>query len=129
MKFSFTYRNLFAWLLLLTYLLNPFRIYQPYLEYQLNYEYISTVLCINKAKPELECHGKCHLQDQLKKTAEEESEKQSTASVNCQLEELSGDKEIAVSPSAFLLEEFLFAFYSEKEYIFSPSLTNPPPRV
>jgi hypothetical protein len=30
-------------------------------DYAINYEYISKVLCENKAKPELQCNGKCHL--------------------------------------------------------------------
>lgn len=37
----------------------------PYVEYVLNYEYISEVLCINQDKPELECDGKCYLRKQV----------------------------------------------------------------
>lgn len=52
----------------------------PFVEYVVDYEYISTVLCINKEKPEMKCNGKCHLMKQLAKAAEEEkpiSEKKS----------------------------------------------------
>ena len=35
--------------------------------YQLNKEYVATVLCENKNKPELKCCGKCYLNKQLKK--------------------------------------------------------------
>jgi len=45
----------------------------PVLEYALDYEYISTVLCINKAKPEMKCNGKCHLMKELAKASEKES--------------------------------------------------------
>ena len=47
--------------------------YSPYLDYVLNFEYISNVLCENKDKPELNCHGSCHLTKELKKTLEDET--------------------------------------------------------
>lgn len=52
----------------------------PVLEYIINYNYIATVLCENKAKPKLHCNGKCHLMKELAKAAEQEkpvSEKKS----------------------------------------------------
>ncbi|BCY28349.1 MULTISPECIES: hypothetical protein [Flavobacterium] len=33
----------------------------PVIDYVVNYEYISTKLCENKDKPELNCNGKCHV--------------------------------------------------------------------
>ncbi|UMY65200.1 MULTISPECIES: hypothetical protein [unclassified Flavobacterium] len=42
----------------------------PVLEYVLQYDYISKVLCENKAKPELHCNGKCHLMKELAKASE-----------------------------------------------------------
>lgn len=42
----------------------------PVADYIANYEYIVNVLCENKDKPELECHGKCYLTKQLAKEAE-----------------------------------------------------------
>ena len=50
-------------------LLKPFI---PIVEYAVNYEYISKVLCVNKAKPELKCNGKCHLMKELAKSSESE---------------------------------------------------------
>jgi hypothetical protein len=44
----------------------------PVVEYVVNYEYISKVLCVNKAKPELQCNGKCHLMKELAKASENE---------------------------------------------------------
>ena len=43
----------------------------PFLEYALNYDYISKVLCVNKNKPKLKCNGKCYLMQQLAKNAAE----------------------------------------------------------
>lgn len=39
----------------------------PFVEYVINYDYISKVLCINKDKPELQCNGKCQLMEKLEK--------------------------------------------------------------
>ena len=40
---------------------------KTYLAYVLDYDYIATILCINKEEPELKCNGKCYLKDQLSK--------------------------------------------------------------
>lgn len=44
----------------------------PLLDYVVNYDYISKVLCENKAKPEMKCNGKCHLMKEMAKAAEAE---------------------------------------------------------
>ncbi|AJR04341.1 hypothetical protein [Siansivirga zeaxanthinifaciens] len=46
----------------------------PYLEYYVNYEYISKVLCINKEKPMSTCNGKCHLSQQLNEAQQTEKQ-------------------------------------------------------
>ena len=51
-------------------LLKPFF---PVIEYVVNYDYISKVLCVNKEKPKLHCNGKCHLMKELAKNAESEN--------------------------------------------------------
>jgi len=38
----------------------------PMLEYVINKDYITEILCINKEKTELNCEGKCYLMQQLK---------------------------------------------------------------
>lgn len=44
------------------------------IEYDLNKEFISKNLCINKARPKLHCNGKCQM---MKKLAEEEKQNSS----------------------------------------------------
>ncbi len=44
----------------------------PVIEYIVNYDYISTVLCENKAQPIMQCNGKCHLMKELAKAADAE---------------------------------------------------------
>jgi hypothetical protein len=57
----------------------------PVIEYAVNYEYISKVLCVNKAKPMMHCNGKCHLMKELAKASETEkpisSDKKTTVQV------------------------------------------------
>ena len=50
-----------------------FRPLIPLVEYAVNYDYISAVLCINKSKPELHCNGKCYLSKELAKTNNSDS--------------------------------------------------------
>jgi len=44
----------------------------PFVEYAINYDYISKVLCINKDKPELQCNGKCQLMQKLEKQQDDD---------------------------------------------------------
>ena len=44
----------------------------PVIGYAINYNYIASVLCINKQKPKLDCNGKCFLIKQLAKDADAE---------------------------------------------------------
>ena len=42
----------------------------PLVEYAVNFEYISEVLCLNRDKPQMACNGKCHLKNTLEKEFE-----------------------------------------------------------
>lgn len=53
----------------------------PYLDYFVNYEYISEVLCINKEKPMSTCNGKCYLSQQLKEAQQTEKQDKKTTTV------------------------------------------------
>ena len=50
-----------------------FRPLTPLVEYAVNYDYISEVLCINKSNPELHCNGKCYLSKEIAKTNDTDS--------------------------------------------------------
>jgi hypothetical protein len=65
----------------------------PVVEYLVNYDYVSKVLCVNKDKPMMHCNGKCHLMKELAKAAESEKPlssdkksggKQETETLYCQ---------------------------------------------
>jgi len=74
----------------------------PVIQYAIDYNHISKVLCVNKEKPQLHCNGKCHLMKELAKAAEKETP-------------VSPDKKAPHSESEILfflpLPEFVFAFY------------------
>lgn len=55
---------------LVLYLTTVFSSLLPYIEYAVNYKYISEVLCVNKDEPESSCHGKCHLNKKVAETVE-----------------------------------------------------------
>jgi len=46
----------------------------PILDYMIHYNYIKTVLCVNKNKPEMHCNGQCHLKMMIKKETQEENQ-------------------------------------------------------
>lgn len=62
----------------------------PLVEYVFKYEYISKVLCENKAQPKLGCNGKCHLKKELAKAADTDpaTSKQLPAEKKSQLYEI-----------------------------------------
>jgi hypothetical protein len=50
------------------------------LGYELNKDFISTVLCVNKNKPSMKCNGQCHLRNEMKK--EEKRERSPAGAMN-----------------------------------------------
>ncbi|HRE78801.1 MAG TPA: hypothetical protein PLL09_13370 [Flavobacterium sp.] len=63
-----------------------FRPIFPVMNYVVNYDYISNELCENKAKPELECNGKCHLKAELANASEESTPASHESKSNITLE-------------------------------------------
>lgn len=95
MKQVRTYCRYFWAVFLIAQCLTMSKLCLPYFSYQLNYDYISTVLCENKAKPEIACHGKCYLKKELKKAGEEEQHTGKKASAPVQNVELLMPEHIA----------------------------------
>lgn len=58
-----------------------FRAAFVFVDYQMNYELFSQVLCENKDKPELQCNGKCHMMKEMAKTTDDSSEAGNTVEV------------------------------------------------
>ena len=88
----------------------------PVIDYAINYEYISKVLCVNKAKPIMHCNGKCHLMQELAKAAADDVPKSSNKKGNSPPAEVLFCKEI----DAFILT----AFYFETKEIININYSN-----
>jgi hypothetical protein len=121
--------RLYSTLLLVIYLAGALRVVFPYISYELNYEYISTVLCINKEKPKLKCNGKCHLSKEIQKATEEESKSKTTQSKGFEITEYSPE----TSPFAFTID---FIELENNRFILSNKIlslsldkSTPPPKV
>lgn len=67
-------RTITSYIFICLYVLALIRPVIPLISYNINYDYISEVLCINKENPKLECDGKCYLAQQIQKTRVLESE-------------------------------------------------------
>ena len=53
----------------------------PILDYAVNYKYISTQLCENRARPELRCNGKCYIKKEILKSSENQNAKESKVQI------------------------------------------------
>ena len=97
----------------------------PFVEYAINYDYFSKVLCINKNKPQLNCKGKCQLMIKLQKKQDEDYK-----SLRIHMEEypigfvkilnLKNKKDISNSKKS------IFFYTKNYNYLFSKELFNPP---
>lgn len=65
-------RTIVVTILLFSFIIKP---HLPFLEYAINYTYITGTLCKNKDKPELECNGKCHLAKKIVETTTDDADK------------------------------------------------------
>lgn len=81
----------------------------PVIDYMVNYEYITKVLCENKDKPIMHCNGKCHLMKELAKNSENEKP-------------ISSNKKVASQEFEVLFFQELSAF--KTAFVFTPARTN-----
>lgn len=102
----------------------------PVIDYVVNYEYITKVLCVNKAKPKLQCNGKCHLMKELAKTSENQTPISSNKKIaSHELEVLFFEeiKSFNIRYIYFDKNQFLNTNYSDLySYLNSDSVFRPP---
>jgi hypothetical protein len=102
----------------------------PFLDYAINYEYITKVLCENKAKPEMHCNGKCHLMKELAKASDSEKPLSTDKKASSQLLEVLFLEEIqsyAISPIYFVLKQKTAPSYSNLySHLNTHSIFHPP---
>lgn len=104
----------------------------PFIEYELNKDFITEVLCINKEVKDLNCNGSCHLHEQLKKVNNDSESKESKNLVPVQVNEYL----IPIERLVELYRKYNFslnteldlnAFFILKEYL--GATPAPPPRL
>ena len=119
-----------VFVILLT-LMMTFKPVLPLVDYAVNYDYISEVLCINKDKPELQCNGKCHLKSELAKVNDDSStqdSKENTFGKRTLQVEFLENYNVNVSlrfNEVFLLEKNAF-YCLNYSFLFSNSIFHPP---
>lgn len=97
----------------------------PFVEYAINYDYISKVLCINKGNPEMHCNGKCQLMKKLKQQKEEDKKALRVSMRDYPIgfvELLSIDKK----NTAFVKKKTQFNCSQQYSYLFTHSVFHPP---
>jgi hypothetical protein len=116
--------------MLFVFVSSTFTNFLPYINYKINYEYISKVLCINKSNPDLKCNGKCHLQKELKKSAEEESQKKALTEKSVEVESLPAEGiSFDFNHTYFLISEVRYSIF-KTFFISAPvDLSTPPPKA
>lgn len=89
-------------------------------DYQLHKERITKLFCVNKARPQLHCNGKCHLTKQLRKAAEEESKAPNGAVAKLKFEALPLLRFRVARPVSYPAAPLCFAPLRAVHYTFSP---------
>ncbi|MCG8232957.1 hypothetical protein [Tenacibaculum finnmarkense] len=118
-------QKLSIYFFILLYLVAMLRPVAPFVEYAINYDYISKVLCINKDKPELHCNGKCQL---MLKIAEQQDDDFKSLEIVAKDYPI-GFVELIDLPNNILIEvhkKELFSYNQTYSYLFETSTFHPP---
>ncbi|WP_413998030.1 hypothetical protein ACMDB5_09535 [Flavobacterium sp. W1B] len=102
----------------------------PVVEYVVNYDYISKVLCVNKEKPKLHCDGKCYLMKELVKASDATNSLPSNKKSTTPVLEILFFQEInslAIQPICFVKKQKINDDYSKQySYLNGNSVFRPP---
>ncbi|MCB9204029.1 MAG: hypothetical protein H6603_03530 [Flavobacteriales bacterium] len=99
--------------------------YMPHVNYWMNRDYISSVLCENKDQPELECNGKCHLKKEIQESTDGQEEGKEV-SERMMVEFLQVAEQIAFVPSVQVVTEDFCNYCEPLTAGFSSSIFHPP---
>lgn len=105
----------------------------PLVEYAVNYAYVSEVLCINKNKPESNCHGKCYLGKEIANEMNDNAPQNKSLASNLKIEVLFINNEniIIKNPFPILNKNKNIFLYKEKLHNLNlqKNIENPPQRA
>lgn len=97
----------------------------PFVEYAINYDYISKVLCINKDKPALQCNGKCQL---MLKIAEQQDDDFKSLRIIAKDYPIGFVQFINLPKKALIVldKKTSFSYKKTYSYLFESSIFHPP---
>jgi hypothetical protein len=120
--------RILAYLLTALMLLQTFSQELVVLDYQVHKARITQLFCVNKARPQLHCNGKCHLAKKLRKAADAESKAPAAGFAKIKYEILLPLRPLFTAPAAIPAPPARFARYVALHYAFTPvhSIFHPP---
>lgn len=96
-----------------------------YAGYELNKSYIASTLCENKAKPQLQCKGKCYLSKKIKEAEQREKKQERTSQKDCSMDAVITQKLALKSPfCSITTTKIINPLFILSEY--SPLIFHPP---
>src|SRR5690606_37715172 len=99
-----------------------------FIDFKLNQDYISKVLCINRDKPQLDCDGQCVLMQKMKGTQDADHPEQSQGS-KAQLLEIVSEIAPAFQPLYFPIVQKIFFTFDEEVLLENFSNIFHPPKI
>ena len=119
-------KSLTAYLLIFTLLGSNSTRFLVYASFKLNQSYIASVLCENRAKPVLQCKGKCYLTKKLKQADEKEKSQERDSQKNRFFEALIQDKAKTNFDLQLLYVIISTAVLQQKLTTYTASVFHPP---
>jgi hypothetical protein len=97
----------------------------PFVEYAINYDYISKVLCINKEKPEMSCKGKCQL---MKKIEQQQENDYQSLRISMEEYPIGFVNVLKIDDSIFFsfLRKKIISYSYHYSYLFHTTVFHPP---
>jgi len=99
-----------------------------FIDFKLNQDYISKVLCINRDRPQLDCDGQCILMQKMKSTQDADHPEQSQSS-KTQLLEIFSELTALFLPMSFPSVQEEFFPYNESVSVENFSSIFHPPKI
>lgn len=118
-----------AWIIIaIIFILQPII---PVVNYFADYEYISTVLCINKETPSFQCNGKCQLGKELAKDSDQSQPQDSSLKKIEILPQLFFQNFIGLNKIFINAPHQKSAFYYQNPFVHNPHITKiiQPPNI
>ncbi len=97
----------------------------PFVEYVINYDYISKILCINKDKPELSCNGKCQL---MKKLKEQQEDDYNSLRISLEKYPIGFVNVLKINKTAYTFnkQKSLYSYKQSYSYLYNKEVFHPP---